>query len=198
MHAYHKWSFHIWFGIGRHLPLYQYEFFRAVYERCRSRTRPLLFRKKILLQWAQLRPGAVRVGNLNPCTFPPIDYRRARLEYVARCNELPKKGGWGRFGLLGWLGWLDWFWLVCWSVRWFVGLVGSIHWLYGEPKETSKKAFSAKKSGFFREFLMSQNKGKVEEYWELTRNKAIHSYVSLHFEMIQWWLSVGHSSSRSP
>ena len=48
------------------------------------------------------------------------------------------------------------------------------------PKKFLRNAFLQKKSGF-REFLLSQKNRKVEEYWELPCNIAIHSYASLHF-----------------
>ena len=60
-------------------------------------------------------------------------------------------------------------------VRWFVGLL--VCWLRSlievNPKKFLRNAFLQKKSGF-REVLMSQNKGKVEEYWELPCNIAIY------------------------
>ena len=64
--------------------------------------------------------------------------------------------------------------LVGWLVCWLRSLIEV------NPKKFLRNAFLQKKSGF-REFLLSQKNRKVEEYWELPCNIAIHSYASLHF-----------------
>ena len=118
---------------------------------------------------ASWKPGSLHLS--------PIDYRRARrdvamLRDATSCQK-------GRVGsLVGWLvGWLG---LLVGLVR----LVGVLVCWFCSLIEVNPKKFPEKVgvSGISR----VTQKRKVEEYWELPSNIAIHSYVSLHFEMIQW------------
>ena len=183
MHAYRKLSFHIWFGIRWHLPLYQRSF-SGQFTNNAGHERDLCFSEK---KFSSNEHSSVPVlCELETWILAPFPHRLPKGETRVCCEmqRVAKKGGVGEVWFVGlarlvtdgysrlvlvglWFCWLGWFWLVCWSVRWFVGLL--VCWLRSLIERWTQRNFQKethflqKESGF-REFLMSPNKGKVEEH----------------------------------